>query len=235
MKENQLLEITYVENIKIDLTAEDKRAENIEFLIDYRRLCLKSLKILIENGLVSDKVHSMLMRCIAELYYMEKKDPNSIEVDPENQEPEYLTSIEKQKEEINNLNAKKEKLKQKIKFTFEKVETLKALRNNFAAVIYVHSNRETTLYNEEEEHLIENPPVVEEVKPENQEPQPGDVSKEGGEGSEDKKEEEVKKDEGKKDGKEVTPRGNEEDFHKKEEKGKTLELQVNLIFILLVS
>lgn len=166
LKENQSFDLTYVENIKIDLmnTAEEKKNENIEFLCDYRRICSKWLKLLIDNGFINQKVYSMLIRTIANLYYENKKDPATIVIDPENQEPEYLASIQKQQQEINNRNTLLEKLKSKIKISFEKVEYLKAMRNNYAAVIYVYPNKTDAIYNEEEEHLIENPPT-EEVKP----------------------------------------------------------------------
>ena len=146
---------------------EAKRQENMDFLCDYRRFCSKSLKLLIDNNLVMKKVYDLLMKTIAELYYEIKVDPNTIVPDPENTDPDYLNSIAKQQQDIIQRNNHVDKLKAKIKINFEKVENEKANRNKYAAVIYVHPVKQTDVYNEEEEHLIENPPVVEEVKPEN--------------------------------------------------------------------
>lgn len=167
LKEHQNLELTYVENIKIDLSnmSEEKQNENMEFISDYRRICNKSLKLLIGQGLIKEKIYKMLIKTIANLYYELKKDPSTIVPDPDNTEPEYLNSIAKQQQDITTRNNLVDKLRQKIKFGFDKVDSIKAQRNNFAAVIHVHPVKVVELYNEEEEHLIENPPIIEDIKP----------------------------------------------------------------------
>lgn len=167
LKETQSFELRYMESKKYDFTQppenDEKRKEFLEFLLDNKRIVNKSLKTLIESEYVSDYVYRIFIETIANLYFEKPQDPAGIEIDPENQEPQYLESIKKKQEEMNKYNIKLEKLKKKIKLNFVKGDSLKKKVDNIGGFIMVKPNlRVMDSINEIEEIPL---PPKEEIKP----------------------------------------------------------------------
>jgi hypothetical protein len=155
LKENESFELRYLESQKFDFTniTEDKKAELVGFLLDYRRVVNKSLKLLIDQGILSRDLYQIFMEEVVGYYFKNITDPSTIEVDPSSQEPEYLEMIKKQQDELTASNAKIEKIKKKIILKFVKADDLKAKRDTYGGFILVHPN----------EKVIESVNEIEEV------------------------------------------------------------------------
>jgi hypothetical protein len=180
LKETQLFELRYMESKKYDLTQQpendEKRKEFLEFLLDNKRIVNKSLKLLMDNEYVSDYVYRIFLETIANLYFEKPQDPAGIEIDPENQEPQYLESIKKKQDEMTKYNIKLEKLKKKIKLNFVKGENLRKKVDNIGGFIMVKPNmRVIDSVNEIEEIPL---PPKEEIKPSEEGHSENDKSKE---------------------------------------------------------
>lgn len=205
MKDTEFFNIKFLESQRFDFSAipeeEDKKMEFKKFILDEKRFYNKSVKMLINNGLLSKEIHDNLISYIADIYFYQPVDINNPDIqaqinpDPDNQEPEYVNSYKAKAEEISKQNQLFEKLKRKIKFSFVKPEVLKKKKNNIIGLIKVNPILDT--YENYTEQLVEE--IIEQPKKEepqnlneNQEPE----AKEN-EGNEDKeiKEEEPKPEE----------------------------------------
>ncbi len=120
--------------------SEEKRNDFTNFLLDERRLVNKSIKILLQREEISSDIFTYVLKKLAKIYLMPPVDPSALEIDPENQEPEYIDSIKKKKEEIAANNQKMEKLKKKIKLNFVKGDLLKKKVNNIGGFITINPN-----------------------------------------------------------------------------------------------
>jgi hypothetical protein len=136
----QLFEMIYLESQRFDFKdiSDDRREEFMQFLMEDRRYINKSIKRLLELGHIDNMLYERTKKCIANILLALPQDVNTIEVDPENDTPEYLQGIEKQKADIGLFNEKLEKLKKKIKITCVKGEMLKNKRNNMCGFITIH-------------------------------------------------------------------------------------------------
>jgi len=179
LRDTQVFELRYLESKKFDFSQppenEEKKKEFIEFLLDDRRVVNKSLKLLMENKLVSEEIYRMFLETVTKIYFYTPIDPaTAIQIDENNQEPEYLESIKKQQEEIVQMNTKMENLKKKIKINFVNAEHLKKKRENVGGFIVVKPNKSVV------ENIIEleEAPVVEVVKEEENNTSKNEVTQE---------------------------------------------------------
>ena len=143
LTDTQLFELKYLESNLFDFTniTDEKRKDFNNFLVDNRRFVNKSIKLLLEKGFLGYDIFENLLGIVAETYFQQPKDPAQVvEIDPENQEPEYLELIKKKQDEVTQENLKIEKMKKKIKLNFIKTEDLKKKRNNIGGFIIVHPN-----------------------------------------------------------------------------------------------
>jgi hypothetical protein len=185
----QVFEMIYLESQRFDFTdiSEERKEDFMKFLMEDRRYINKSIKRLLELGLLDNTLYDKTKGTIANILLASPKDPNAIEIDPENETPEYLQSIEKQKAEITALNERIEKLKKKIKITCVKGETLKNKRNNMCGFITIYPNKEikkecTIVEIHEEEKKPE--PEPEPIKPVTQEETQNEEKNENNEANE---------------------------------------------------
>jgi hypothetical protein len=133
----------YLESGRFDFNeVSERREEFMQFLMDDRRYINKSIKRLIELDQIDIRLFERVKKCIANTLLATPKDLNEIEIDPDNDNPEYLQDIEKQKAEINILNEKMDKLKKKIKITCVKGEVLKNKRNNMSGFLTIYPNKD---------------------------------------------------------------------------------------------
>ena len=161
--EAMILELKYLESPKYDFEsiAEERRGEFKDFIKDERRYISKSLKLLVnELGVVNREDVNLFNDVISDLYFKGNVEPEKVEGDPENQEPEYLEKIKLQNEENEKKaaeeNAKYEKIKKKIKLVFVKPEVFKNKRQNIGGFVMVEPNdREVDKVTEVEEVVVE--------------------------------------------------------------------------------
>lgn len=159
IKENIFLELRYLESAKYDFKdipfEEAKRREFHEFMLDDRRFVNKSVKFLLEKGLLTEYVYRSFLEAIAKIYLFQPVDPSSIEVDPSNQDESYLESIDKMKTTMELQNRTMKKMKSRIKLEFVNPEDLKKKRDNIGGFLTVHSTKQVY----ESLIEIEEPPV----------------------------------------------------------------------------
>ena len=165
------LELKYLESPKYDFEniPEDKKEDFKNFLKDERRYISKSLHMLIDMGVVKKESVNSFNEAVADIYFKQNIEPEKVEGDPENQEPEYLEKIrienENNEKKAADENAKYEKMKKRIKIVFIKPEVFKKKRNNIGGFITVDPN----ILEKEKVTEIEEVPIKkeEEEKPEN--------------------------------------------------------------------
>ena len=165
------LELKYLESPKYDFEniPEDKKEDFKNFLKDERRYISKSLHMLIDMGVVKKESVNSFTEAVADIYFKQNIEPEKVEGDPENQEPEYLEKIrienENNEKKAADENAKYEKMKKRIKIVFIKPEVFKKKRNNIGGFITVDPN----ILEKEKVTEIEEVPIKkeEEEKPEN--------------------------------------------------------------------
>ena len=164
LKENQFIELKYLESARFNFReiTDERKSEYIEFTHDYRRFVNKSLKIILDNNLISKDIYEMILDALLRIYFKDKSSIIKAEIDTENQDPEYLEKNKKQQEKYLEQVAKLESNKKKIKFIMIKPEILKKKRENFAAMIQVIPNQITfeTLVETEEVLLTQDNPVI---------------------------------------------------------------------------
>jgi len=142
LKDNQSLEIKYLESARFNFNEipEERQKEFIEFIYDYRRFVNKSIKILIDKGLISKTSLDLFLTVIVGIYFKDKASIPQVDINPENQEPEYIEMKNKEKEKYLEEVERLEKLKRKIKFRMIKPALLKKRRENMAGFIEVLPN-----------------------------------------------------------------------------------------------
>ncbi len=143
LKEAQYLQLNYLESQKFDFSdipvEESKRKEYHDFILDDRRFVNKSIKLLLEKEILTEYIYKSFLETIAKVFLSLPIDQNTVEIDPENQDDEYLKSLEQKKIQIEIENKKFEKMKKKIKFKFVKPEDLKKKRDNMGGFVTVQS------------------------------------------------------------------------------------------------
>lgn len=122
----------------------------------------KSLKIILDNNLISKEIYEMILTAVLGIYFKDKTSIIKYEVDPENQDPEYLEKNKKEQEKYLEQIIKLEANKKKIKFIMIKPEILKKKRENIAAMIQVIPNQIAveTIVETEEVLLTQDNPVI---------------------------------------------------------------------------
>ena len=163
LKDNEVITLKYLESQRYDFSnipdEEEKRKEFKNFLIDEKRFYNKSIKILINHGLIDKSLYEVIINKFADIYFRNNIDINNPDVQleinpqPENQDQIYLDSVKIKSEEILKENQLYEKLKKKIKFVFIKPEILKKKKNNYIGLITVDPVLDT--YEKYTEKLIE--------------------------------------------------------------------------------
>jgi len=160
LKEGQYLKMNYLESQKFDFSdvpLEDaKRKEYHEFILDDRRFVNKSIKLLLEKEILTEYIYRSFLENIAKLVLSLPITPNTIEMDSENQDDEYIKLIENKNIQIERENKKLEKMKKKIKLNFIKPEDLKKKRDNIGGFVTILSNK----------HVVESMIEIEERLPE---------------------------------------------------------------------
>lgn len=139
LKENQTFELKYLESERFNFgeISEDRRQEYIDFMHDYRRFVNKSLKILIDKQQFPHTSLDLVLSAIVALYFKDKSSIPVVEVNAENQDPEYVEKIKQEQEDYADSVARLEAVKNKIKFVMVKPAVLKKRRDNMAAFIQV--------------------------------------------------------------------------------------------------
>lgn len=163
LKDNEVITLKYLESQRYDFSnipdEEEKRKEFKNFLVDEKRFYNKSIKILINHGLIDKSFYEVIINKFADIYFRNNIDINNPDVQleinpqPENQDQIYLDSVKIKSEEILKENQLYEKLKKKIKFVFIKPEILKKKKNNYIGLITVDPVLDT--YEKYTEELIE--------------------------------------------------------------------------------
>lgn len=142
LKDNHFLEIKYLESKRFNFSEipSERQDEFIEFIYDYRRFVNKSIKLLIEKNLISKTSLDLLLNVIVGIYFKDKSTIPQVEINNDNQEPEYIELKNKEKETYLKEIDRIEKLKKKIKFRMIKPALLKRRRDNMAGFIEVLPN-----------------------------------------------------------------------------------------------
>lgn len=140
LKENQDFEIKYLESDRFNFNeiTEERQIEYIEFIHDYRRFVNKSLKVLIDKNQMNKQLLDLMLSALVGLYFKNRNSIPAVEIDPENQDPEYIEKIKQEQEEYSETVARLETIKKKIKFIMIKPTILKKRRDNMAAFIQVN-------------------------------------------------------------------------------------------------
>ena len=233
-----VLEIKYLESPKYDFEniPEERKGEFAEFVKDKRRYISKSVHQLIHLGCLNEELVDTFNEVVSNIYF-KNPEVEKIEIDPENQDENYINEMKKKQEEAEKKAqdelAKLELLRKKIKFTLIKPEVFKNKRDNIGGFIPVEPNQiEKAIITETEEIPIkvegeENKEEGEENKEE------GEEKKEEGEenkveGEENKVEEEEKKEEGeekKEEGEEKKEEGEGEEKKEENKEGENVPQQ----------
>ncbi len=143
LKDNQSFQIKYLESQRFnfkDIT-EERKPELIDFIHDYRRFVNKSLKILIDQNQLPKNALELILSAIVNLYFKDKSNIPVVEINPENQDPEYLQKIKEEQENYTQAITRMEAVKKKINFVMVKPIMLKKRRENMAAFIQIHPNQ----------------------------------------------------------------------------------------------
>lgn len=142
LKDNQTFELKYLESERFNFKEipEERKPEFIDFIHDYRRFVNKSLKILLDKNQLSKNAVDLILSAIVNLYFKDKTSIPVVEIDPENQNPEYLEKIKDDQENYVDAIARMEAVKKKINFVMIKPIILKKRRENMAAFIEIHPN-----------------------------------------------------------------------------------------------
>ena len=233
-----VLELKYLESPKYDFEniPEERKGEFAEFVKDKRRYISKSVHQLIHLGCLNEELVDTFNEVVSNIYF-KNPEVEKIEIDPENQDENYINEMKKKQEEAEKKAqdelAKLELLRKKIKFTLIKPEVFKNKRDNIGGFIPVEPNQiEKAIITETEEIPIkvegeENKEEGEENKEE------GEEKKEEGEenkveGEENKVEEEEKKEEGeekKEEGEEKKEEGEGEEKKEENKEGENVPQQ----------
>lgn len=140
LKENQIFGIKYLESERFNFSepiSEERRPEFIDFIHDYRRFVNKSLKVLIDQAQLPQNSLDLVLSAIVALYFKDKSAIPLVEVNAENQDPEYVEKIKQEQEDYVEAVGRLEAVKKKIKFVMVKPSVLKKRRENIAAFIQV--------------------------------------------------------------------------------------------------
>jgi len=142
LKDNQNFELKYLESNRFNFgeIPEERKPEFIDFIHDYRRFVNKSLKLLLDKNQIPRNSLDLILSAIVSLYFKDKSNIPPVEVNPENQEAEYIEKIKHEQEEYSEAIARMEAVKKKIKFVMIKPAILKKRRDNMAAFIQVYPN-----------------------------------------------------------------------------------------------
>jgi len=141
LKDNQNFEIKYLESERFNFSeviSEERQPEFIDFIHDYRRFVNKSLKILIDKNQMQRNSLDLVLSALVALYFKNKSAIPVVEVNAENQDPEYVEKIKQEQEDYVNAVERLEAVKKKIKFVMVKPAILKKRRENIAAFIQVN-------------------------------------------------------------------------------------------------
>lgn len=140
LKDNQSFEIKYLESERFNFgeISDERKPEFIDFIHDYRRFVNKSLKILVDKGQMSKNLLDLVLSALVALYFKNKNTIPEVEVNPENQDPEYIEKVKQEQEDYADAVARLEAVKNKIKFVMVKPAVLKKCRDNKAAFIEVN-------------------------------------------------------------------------------------------------
>jgi len=164
--EKRILDIKYFETIKIDMTTPIDKVSDPQILDNYKaiyydtkRISSKSIKFMLDHKVISEKIYFMFLDAVINLLLQKPIDPETvIQIDPSITEPEYLEQINKQKEEIKTRNEFTSKIKEKVRFSYAKVEDFKKKKLKMSAVLNITPSDQLEIFKEDEGEGVKTDP-----------------------------------------------------------------------------